>query len=187
MSSVAKTLVIEISADDKLISIIQPHIYLTNKTKAIANIVRLITLIAGGTTKSNACALTGTSYANLKRWCREEWWDQAVEIVKERLDMALDDSYTAVIHKSTNAVIDRLDEGDVVLTKTGAQVRKPVSARDAMLIAGIAHDKRALLRGRPTTITESVSEGERLRQLAEKFKTIGEGRMFDSEGELLDG
>lgn len=187
LPATAKSLHIEISANDKLISLIAPNIRYTYKGKALDNIIRLFTLIAGGTPKKIACEMTGLSYSNLKRWQVEDWYDQAITIIKERMDMALDDNYTAVVHRATGEVLDRLEHGDVIIGKNGEQIRRPVTAKDAMLVAGIAHDKRNLLRGKPTTITESQSEGDRLKSLAEKFKNIAEGKMFDIDGELVDG
>ena len=187
LPATAKPVYVEISANDKLVSLIQPHIHLTHRGKKVDNIIKLLALIAGGTPKSVACQLTGMSYNNLKRWSREEWYDQAIAIIRERLDMALDSTYTAVIHRATGEVMDRLEHGDVIINKDGDQIRKPVTAKDAMLVAGIAHDKRNLLRGKPTSITESVSEGDRLKGLAEKFKNIAEGRTFDADGELVSG
>jgi hypothetical protein len=57
----------------------------------------------------------------------------------------LDGAFTRIIHKATDELLDRLNNGDAVLID-GEVRRKPVSARDLALISGIAHDKRALIR-----------------------------------------
>lgn len=174
---------ITISTDDKLIAIIEPNIRKTSHKKSMANIIKTLTLIAHGTPKTTSCKLTGISIHTLHKWCREPWYDQAVEIIRDKLDEELDAALTGIAHKATTAVIDRLDNGDWVFDRSGNQVRKPISAKDAMLVAGISYDKRALKRGKPTSISEATSEEDRLTKLAQKFKKMAGGDIVDAEYE----
>lgn len=162
---------ITISADDKIIALIDANTRYTSHSKSTNNILKTLTLIAHGTPKMRACKTTGISIHTLNRWAREDWYNEVLDLIRGKLDQELDASFTGVIHKAASEALERLEQGDWVW-KDGSLVRKPVSAREAMLIAGIAYDKRALQRGRPTSISESVSTEERLEQLAQKFREM---------------
>lgn len=167
-----KELNITISTDDRLFALVDANIRNTSHEKTPDNVIRLFTLLASGYTKSAACKMTGISRHNLTRWCREQWYKESLDIIKEKMDEELDSSYTAIIHKGARETADRLDNGDWIMDRDGNQVRKPMSGREAMLITGIAHDKRALNRGKPTSITENISADQRLDMLAERFKAM---------------
>lgn len=64
---------------------------------------------------------------------------------------------------------ERLDEGDVYVTKAGIPVSVPVKARDCGIIAGIALDRLRVMEGRPTKIVASL---EGLQALKGQFEAI---------------
>jgi len=77
---------------------------------------------------------------------------------------------TGVIHRAFANIIDRLDNGDVKVFRNGTDVRVPVSAKDCGWIAAIILDKRSLMRGEPTSRSETISTSERLKQIQEAFE-----------------
>lgn len=172
MTEDSKELVIAITSDDRLFALVDANTRHTSHSKNPENVIRLLTLLASGYNKSLACKMTGISRHNLTRWAREQWYSDAIELVREKIDEELDANLTAVVHKGAREVLDRLDNGDYFYNKDGQLVRKPISGREAMLITGIAHDKRSLKRGKPTSISENVSEDARLERLAERFKAM---------------
>lgn len=173
---------ITISADDKIIALIEANTRFTSHAKSTNNILKTITLIAHGTPKMRACKATGLSIHTLNRWAREDWYNEAISLIREKLDEELDASLTGVVHKAASEALERLEHGDWVWSKDGQMVRKPVSAREAMLIGGIAYDKRNLQRGKPTSISDSVSTEERLEHLANKFREM---TVIDGEHEIV--
>jgi hypothetical protein len=183
-----KDLVLSITADDQLHALVLANTRHTSHEKNPENVIRLLTLLASGYTKSLACKMTGISRHNLTRWAREQWYNDAVELIRDKIDEELDSSLTAVIHKGAREVIDRLDNGDYIMDKEGKLIRKPLSGREAMLIAGIAHDKRSLKRGKPTTISENVSTDSRLDKLAERFRAMSQSAKDDEaiEAEFIE-
>lgn len=66
-------------------------------------------------------------------------------------------------------LLNRIRHGDVVLDREGNPVRVPVKARDLGSIANTMFDKLQLLRGKPTSRTESTSADGKLELLAQKF------------------
>jgi hypothetical protein len=183
-----KELIISITADDQLHALVLSNTRHTTHEKNPENVIRLLTLLASGYTKSLACKMTGISRHNLTRWAREQWYTDALELIRDRIDEELDASLTAVIHKGAREVVDRLDNGDYIMDKEGTLIRKPLSGREAMLITGIAHDKRSLKRGKPTTISENVSTDSRLDKLAQRFRQMSQESKYDDavEAEFVE-
>jgi hypothetical protein len=115
--------------------------------------------------------ITGVPEGTIRSWKTTEWWNQAMGRIMVEQDEELDTKLTKLIDKAVEHVNDRLENGDFIYdTKRGALVRKPVSAKDLTVVTAIAVDKRQLLRGQPTSRVEKVSEEERLRGLADRFK-----------------
>jgi len=164
---------IEFSVDDDITTLVLENTRGVNQ-RMVHNIVRCLTLIAGGTSLATSCKLTGISTSRLNHWRSKEWYARAIELIKQRMDDQLDGKFTHAINKGLDKLQTRLDEGDpIVDTKTGTvKGHKPVSARDAAIITSIFFDKRNLLRNKPTSITSTQSTEERLTVLAGKFREI---------------
>ena len=97
--------------------------------------------------------------------------------------------YAQIIDESTDQVLDRLRNGDVVRdSKTGELHRVPVKAKEAAVIGAIAFDKQRLLESLPTKITRHESDAN-LKCLVEKFRAIGNasGEEADKLVEALGG
>lgn len=115
----------------------------------------------------------GLSSNTVKGWARQPWWKLALNKLKEIKQDELDDKYSIILEKTLETVMDRLVNGEEVITKDGKRIRKPVSMRDAMLVNAISYDKRALHRGDPTSRTERVvTIEEKLSEQANNFKMI---------------
>lgn len=128
----------------------------------------------------------GISYNTINDWKRRGWIYEAVELGKQLAQDALDRRFTGVINKALNNLDDALENGDSVLGKDGKLKRKPVTAKDNALIAAIAFDKRQLVRGEPTNVSEDKSKDDRLNELAEQFKKFAMREEKTIEGELVD-
>lgn len=110
----------------------------------------------------------------IRKWSLEPWFkDILLEFRHENLTK-LDAAFTEVIDKAMVEIKDRLENGDSVVTKSGAIVKKPVGIRDLALVQAINIDKRQLIRGEPTSRSESksVDATKVLEDLAEKFTAI---------------
>lgn len=126
----------------------------------------------------------GVPANTISQWRKTEWWaNLTAQVRKEKSDEA-DALMTGVIHSALEAINDRIENGDVVINKSGAQERVPVKAKDLASITGIVFDKRALGRGDPTSRTEKVSTSDRLKQLKEQFEKFSNAK--EITGELVD-
>ena len=122
--------------------------------------------------------LTEVPESTLKLWRKQEWFQQVLREVWSENNELLNTKLTNSIQKAQDLLADRLENGDAKVLKTGEIVRVPISGKDLALITAIQFDKRQILRGEPTTRTESVSAGERtdnnLAKLAEAFKSLAD-------------
>lgn len=186
LSEQTNNLKVEFSVDDELAELVLDNTRGATK-RTVTNIVKCLTLIAGGTAMGTACKLTGITRGRLNAWRTKEWYSRAISIIQDRLDEQLDGKFTHAINKGMNKLHQRLDVGDpVVNNRTGEVTYKPVSAKDAAIITSIFFDKRNLLRNKPTSISSTQSTDERLVELAGKFKQIAEQAVDADFEEIKD-
>lgn len=108
-------------------------------------------------------------------WTKSDWWNELETRLKNQAAKSLEAKFTALIRKSLEIVEDRLDHGDPKVDKDGREIRQGVSAKDAALIQCQLFDKRALLRGDPTSRTERTSTArDRLKGLAKDMEKLAE-------------
>lgn len=69
----------------------------------------------------------------------------------------LDANLSEIIHKTQAAMLNRIEFGDDHVLKTGDIIKKAISFRDLAVGGAVSFDKRALLRGDPTSRVEKVS------------------------------
>ena len=116
--------------------------------------------------------LTGIDYSVFKRWQKEPWFQEALEELRNENDHKFDSAFTDIIDKLIGAINDRVANGDHVVLRNGEIIRKPVSLRDVIGAMMITIDKRQLLRGKPTSRSESVTVENRLEKLVSHFETL---------------
>ena len=73
--------------------------------------------------------------------------------------------------KALDETLDRLEHGDVVLTRDGDERRVKMKGKDAATIAAISTDKRQILLNQPTSIR---GESQGMEALAEQFKALAQ-------------
>lgn len=138
---------------------------------------------AGMTNASDLEELTKVPAGTIRVWKTREWWHDLVERIHVEKDAELDAKFTKIIDKTLNRIVTAIDEGDTHLTKTGQLVKVPVKARDAAMISAMMVDKRNLLRGKPTSRTEKISDSDRLTKLAADFRKFAGAKTI--QGEVL--
>lgn len=116
--------------------------------------------------------LTGIPSTTVSSWRKEEWFQHLLDEIRQENDEKIDSKFTQIVETVLDEMVDRVKNGDFVVTKYGQVVRKPIGARDLAIVAAINIDKRQLLRGKPTSRTESVGVDVRLAQLAKQFEQI---------------
>jgi len=126
-------------------------------------------------TTTGASRLTGLKQQLICEWKNKaNWWPDAYKAVKIAKQEEMDGAMTALIHVAAEEVMDRLLNGDEVISKDGDPVRKKMSGKDSAWVLAIMSDKRALLRGDPTSRTEKVDTNALLEKLADKFEQMAQ-------------
>jgi len=105
----------------------------------------------------------------IRDWMKLPWWEEILAEARTIKQKELDALWTGLIHKSTTALRERLDQGDAILTKSGEIKYLPVKAKDLAIITSIAVDKRALLRNQPTSRVEKITIEEKLDRIGNKL------------------
>jgi hypothetical protein len=112
----------------------------------------------------------GIPQSTVNLWTQTEWWQSLVDNARA----GAEDQYRAELHsiieKANRETVDRLDNGDHIVTKDGIQ-RIPIKGKDAATIGAIAYDKMRLSLNMPTSITVR-SDNKTLTDLADKFKAL---------------
>ena len=109
-------------------------------------------------------------------WAKDSpvWVDSLVKARQEISDEILAYNLEIVI-KTNEQIIDRIDNGDTVLTKDGKQVRVPMKGRDLAVVGGIKEDKARVALGQATSI--GVTQDSR--ELAEVWKELSRAMRRD--------
>ena len=106
-------------------------------------------------------------------WSHADWWIELETKLKTSASRSLEARFTHLIHKTLEIVEDRLKRGDPRIRPDGSIARQGVSGKDAALIQCQLFDKRALLRGDPTSRTERTSTAkDRLKGLARDMERL---------------
>lgn len=149
--------------------------------------IEVASLFAAGVTSSRELErLTGVPDTAIREWRTKDWWPELLETIHATVDHETVSKLTKIVDKSLELVQDRLNNGDYVVNmKTGQVFRKPVSVRDATVVASTVVDKRQLLRGKATSRSEKVSVDDRLTKLALEFKRFAEAKDVTAESKEI--
>lgn len=117
--------------------------------------------------------ITNIPEATIRAWKTTEWWNEAIQRIVVEQDEELGTKLTKLVDKAVDAVNDRLENGNYVYNpKLDKLIRKPVDAKELAIVTAISIDKRQLLRGQPTSRTETISQDDKLKRLSEQFKNF---------------
>lgn len=107
-------------------------------------------------------------------WRETIWWDDLTKQVIKDTEAKTRSRGLEIIEKAQEEILDRLVNGDVVVSKVGTLIRKPVALRDALFTFLTTFDKNRIINMQPTKVTsgtEAVVELQRqLREIGEAVK-----------------
>ena len=99
---------------------------------------------------------TNINRNTIMTWARESAvWVEAVSKAQQEISDEILAYNLEIVVKTNEQIIDRIDNGDTVLTKDGKQVRVPIKGRDLAVISGIKEDKARVALGQATSITST--------------------------------
>lgn len=114
--------------------------------------------------------LTGLKQQVVSDWKNNSlWWPDCYMTMKRDKQEEVDGSLTTIIHAANGEMLDRIINGDEIIDKNGDAVRRKMSGKELAWVMGISFDKRALLRGDPTSRTEKVDTKQQMADLRKEF------------------
>lgn len=133
-------------------------------------------------------AVTGVPSQTIRIWKMQQWWKDLVREIQTSEDQELDGKLSKIIDKSIDVINDRLQNGDFILdSRSGTIKRVPVKLRDTHRVTTDLLDKRNVLRGKPTSITERISTEDVLKKLAQQFQEFTKFKQTRLiEGDVVD-
>ncbi len=127
--------------------------------------------VVEGGNSIKAAKRTGIPAQTIRGWTQTDWWNEMVGEIRRRHQDRLDGKFTWIIDKLHTALLDRVDNGDEIFdTKRGVMVKRAMSGKDITMSLDKIIEKRALLRGDPTSRTSSASPEKQLEQLQKKLE-----------------
>lgn len=139
--------------------------------------IEATTLFAALGNFTRVAELSGVPAHTLRQWAKEDWFVRLLEDIRAENDQALDAKFSNIVHTALDQVQERLENGDTVLLRDGTPVKKPIPAKELAQISSSVVDKRQLLRGKPTSRTEKVTESDRLSKLEGMFLKLAEKKV----------
>lgn len=133
-------------------------------------------------------AVTGVPRQTIRQWKMMPWWKDMVAEIQNEDDAELDSKLSKIINRTLDTVVDRIDHGDFILDSRSGQVKRvPVKMKDAHKVTTDLLDKRSLIRGKPTSITERVTVDDVMKRLADEFKKWAKPeKVIQAEHELIE-
>ena len=163
----SETLPVNYSVSDMLADIYDPRAKIAPELKIQAAACFMMTGTVNGAER-----LSGIDQRTISDWKNNsEWWPTVLQKVRKEKQDELDAELTTLIHKSTDALADRLENGEQILTKDGFQL-KQLNARDIINSISTLYDKRAMLRGDPTSISRQTTSSDVVNDLRAEFTKI---------------
>lgn len=111
---------------------------------------------------------TGISIDTIKSWKKQAWWNRMLAQVRGEENAKISARYRAIVLKTQDKLLERIEKGDVTVSKDGQEVLVPVKARDLAVIAGIATQQVERL-DTEKTVEDTLTVQERLTKIAEEL------------------
>lgn len=149
-----------------------------------------VTTYLGAGTLELTSAIINVPVATLRNWKRTDWWKKYTEELQYEDNIQLDSKLEKIMNKSLDAVLDRVENGDVMYDpRTGKQVRIPAKLRDVQKVTTDIIDKRQLLRKMNKPQQQEASTqvtADHLVQLAQAFAQFASGKKAAPEVNIID-
>jgi hypothetical protein len=132
-------------------------------------------------TNQGASIETQVPLTTFYQWVNSDWWATAVAAARKLYSQEMVAGFSRIQMKAQEVILDRLENGNEVMTKEGVQ-RVAMTGKDAAIVAAIAFDKRQIAMGNPTAIRKNQGQSRedmaaRLRkkaqERAEPLKVVG--------------
>jgi hypothetical protein len=123
-----------------------------------------------------AAQICSVPYEDIKKFRQvSPWFSELVKEYKKERQDELDARMSEIIEAGIGNILDRIHNGDTIMNhKSGKLEKRPLSALDMTRVVAILFDKRAMMRGDPTTRTEKVSTEATLKVIMDRMEGVAE-------------
>ena len=121
--------------------------------------------------------LTKVPVKYIRQWKEEPWWSEIQKKVFVEQNEKLGSRISSVLDKSLGEIEERLTNGDYLWdVRKSKLVRKPIDTKVLSNLFNNLVNRRQLIRGEPTSITNKVGVDDRLKFLAEQFEKFASAK-----------
>lgn len=135
--------------------------------------IEVVTLFACLGNPLTISELANVPVHTIREWSKTPWFKELLEEIRTENNEKLDAKFTQIVEKAQDCILERIENGDSVLKRSGEVVKVPLKARDLAAIGSLTVDKRQIIRNKPTSISQSVESGavneDKLKLLAKTF------------------
>ncbi len=174
---------LEYGAEDMYADIYDPRAKIAPELKIHAAACFFLT----GTVKG-AARITGLRHQTISEWKnRAQWWTPVLSKIEKDKNDELDAELTKLLHLTSAEILDRIKDGDSYVTSEYVTIegcdskkrvdvlkKKPMSGRDLGALLNTIYDKRTMLRGDPTSITQRKDQSKLLEELKTSMRELAE-------------
>ena len=121
--------------------------------------------------------LTKVPVKFIRQWKEEPWWNEIQKKVFVEQNEKLGSRISSVLDKSLTEIEERLTNGDYLWdVRKSKLVRKPIDTKVLSNLFNNLVNRRQLIRGEPTSITNKIGVDDRLKFLAEQFEKFASAK-----------
>jgi hypothetical protein len=126
--------------------------------------------------------LTKVPVKYIRQWKEEPWWNEIQKKVFVEQNEKLGSRISTVLDRSLTEIEERLTNGDYLWDiRKSKLVRKPIDTKILSTLFNNLVNRRQLIRGEPTSITNKVGVDDRLKFLAEQFEKFASAKEIEGE------
>jgi hypothetical protein len=141
-------------------------------------------LVTSGNSKT-ASEQTNVPASTIRHWAQnDEDFILMMQEVRSEFGERIKYGLAEIIDEANRQGLDRVRNGDFVLTKSGELMRKPMSGRDVITAGAIAFDKLRLLEGQPTEIVMHEDADEQRNRIQGLLKALSNAVTKGDEDEV---
>lgn len=131
-------------------------------------------------TYAQASRDTGIPSETIRSWAQTDWWEEMLEKAIRDTSAELRAVGMKIVKKATEAVLDRLENGDEVTDRNGNKFRRKVALKDALLASLTWFDKNRIINDQSSRFTDNrVNPKELIKQMVEIGKRVKDGTLAD--------
>lgn len=122
--------------------------------------------------------LIGIPDATIRYWSKQGWWEEELRRADQQDTSELKATYTRIAKRAAEALEDRIENGDEVVTKDGDILKRRIPGKELAIITGIAASKRKEALEQPNQVALQ-SANERLTQLVDAFIKFSSAKQIE--------